>query len=452
MYLFEEALEIPSSEGHRGILGHVERWLGENSVDGRVPIRFAFVELGDRSYHCEMGVMAGPKPHPPQSIFHFVQRQVENTEHFNVVMLVPTGVGASIGGHAGDATPAAALLASVSDTLILHPNVVNASDLIDLPSNSLYVEGSVITRLMMGTAGLQKVRSNRVLVLIERHEDELFNEAAINAVNAARATYGLMCPQVIQLDRAFQMRSLYTASGRAAGEVDRLESLIQALDQHRDEYDAIAMSSIISVPISYHTDYFEKAGSMVNPWGGVEAILTHALSTLYDIPAAHSPMLESQDVLNIDTGIVDPRMAAEIVSVTFLESVLKGLQKSPKIVSGVETLSHPGIITASDIACLVIPDGCVGLPTLAALEQGISVIAVRENANLMRSDLAILPWATGQLHIVENYWEAAGVLAAIKAGIDPDAVRRPLPPTIVQESAIPSPQEKETLIDPFTPF
>jgi hypothetical protein len=60
------------------------------------------------------------------------------------------------------------------------------------------------------------------------------------------------------------------------------------------------------------------------------------------------------------------------------------------------------------------------------LEQGIPVIAVRENLNLMKNDLEALPWASGQLHIVENYWEAAGVLSAIRIGIDPPAVRRPL--------------------------
>jgi len=60
------------------------------------------------------------------------------------------------------------------------------------------------------------------------------------------------------------------------------------------------------------------------------------------------------------------------------------------------------------------------------LEQGTTVIAVRENCNLMKNDLAALPWAAGQLHIVENYWEAAGLLCAMKAGVAPEAVRRPL--------------------------
>ena len=101
-------------------------------------------------------------------------------------------------------------------------------------------------------------------------------------------------------------------------------------------------------------------------------------------------------------------------------------------------MQRPGVLTASEISCLVIPDGCLGLPTLAALEQGIPVIAARENRNVMRNDLTALPWAAGQLQIVENYWEAAGVLAALRAGIAPESVRRPLSAaTVVKRTAHP---------------
>jgi hypothetical protein len=53
------------------------------------------------------------------------------------------------------------------------------------------------------------------------------------------------------------------------------------------------------------------------------------------------------------------------------------------------------------------------------------VIAVRENCNIMRIDLTKLSWAAGQLHIVENYWEAAGVMSAIEEGLDQKSGRRP---------------------------
>ena len=97
-----------------------------------------------RTCHCEVGILStapgsrpehGPAARPIPSIFEFRKRAFENTEHFNVVFLVPTGINATIGGHAGDAGPVARLLASVCDTLILHPNVVNASDINEMPEN-----------------------------------------------------------------------------------------------------------------------------------------------------------------------------------------------------------------------------------------------------------------------------------------------------------------------------
>lgn len=326
----------------------------------------------------------------------------------------------------------AKLLASICDTLITHPNVVNASDINEIPENALYVEGSLISRMMMGTVGIQPVRSNRVIVILDAHQDEKFSNAAINSVSTARATYGLNCPRVVKLDPPISMIMNYATSGRAVGTVENLAGLFSVLDDYQDEYDAIAISSVIKVPPRFHFDYLDPDAEMVNPWGGVEAMLTHAVSAFYDVPSAHAPMFESRDIANFDPGIVDPRKAAEAVSVTFLQSVLKGLHRSPKIITDLASLQASGIISAKDISCLVIPDGCIGLPTLAALEQGITVIAVRENRNIMKNDLRVLPWAHGQLHIVENYWEAAGVMAAMQAGIVPESVRRPLADTPVE--------------------
>jgi len=260
----------------------------------------------------------------------------------------------------------------------------------------------------------------------------LFVNAAVNAVSGARAAYGLACPEVVCLDPPVRLRARFAASGRAAGRVEDLAGLCKLLDECRETFDAVAISSVIDVPHEYHQGYFDAKGEMVNPWGGVEAMLTHALSSIYNVPTAHSPMFESREIANVDPGIVDPRMAAEAVSATFLQCTLKGLLRSPRIVTDQAAMTRSGVITVEDVSCLVIPDGCLGLPTLAALEQGIPVIAVRENRNLMRNDLAILPWRTGQLHRVENYWEAAGVIAALRAGIDPSSVRRPMPYTSVR--------------------
>ena len=435
--LSEIGLDLPPPPDSSNLLEWLSQKTREKLPGGVSPVRLVVTSSDATGYRCEVTTFDDGNDSsrlPNNSILEFRHRQVENTGSFNAILLVPTGIGAEIGGHAGDATPVAQLLASVCDTLVTHPNVVNASDINEIPGNGLYVEGSVICRLLMGTAGLQPVRSNRVLVLMNSHTDRLFYTMTVNSVNAARASYGLICPLVIELTPPLVMISEYTSSSRAAGRVEDLEHVLELLDRHRGEYDAVAISSVITVPTSYHGDYFNSGGSMVNPWGGVESMLTHTISSIYDVPSAHSPMMESQEVLDADTGIVDPRMAAEAISTTFLQSILKGLQKSPRIVTDREALRNPGVFTASAVSCLVIPDGCLGLPTLAALEQGIPVIAVRENRNLMRNNLTQLPWQQGQLHIVDNYWEAAGVMSALKAGIAPNSVRRPINPVTVENS------------------
>ncbi len=110
------------------------------------------------------------------------------------------------------------------------------------------------------------------------------------------------------------------------------------------------------------------------------------------MPSAHAPMMESTAVANMDFGTVEPRKAAEMISTTFFNCVLKGLQRSPRSVMDAEALRHPSVLTAANISVLVQPDKCIGLPTVAALEQGIPVIAVRENTTIMRNRLEELPW------------------------------------------------------------
>ena len=423
MRLLDRSISIaPSSLDFTSI----ETEVSGSLEDSGTPVRFAVTKSTRGGWDCELGMISGEVPYPTAPLFDFRKRNFEASENFNVVMVVPTGIGAELGGHAGDATPAAIALAQVADTLITHPNVVNASDINELPGNGLYVEGSVLSRLLMGTLGLRRVRANRVLVALDASHTERYAAYTVNAINAARATYGLNCVGIARIEPALRLIGGYTQTGRASGSVEGFQGLIGLLNDRRDSYDAVAVASVVEVPQHYHFDYFTSGGEMVNPWGGVEAMLTHAVSSIIDVPTAHAPMMESDDIAAVDPGVVDARMAAEIISITFFQSVLKGLQRSPRIVTDGSMFGRTEVLTAEDVSCLVTPEGCLGLPTLAALHQGVPVIEVRENRNLMRNNLAALPWRVGQFYSVDNYWEAAGIISALKAGIDPDTMRRPL--------------------------
>lgn len=430
MQFFEKEIFIPKEKNHQSLLLHIRKAVSDSlGKEGLLPVRLAITDSLGPKYKCEIAVLntkhlVGFKE--TDQFFRFKKRPYENTKKFNTVFLVPTGIGAEIGGHAGDATPVARLLASASDTLITHPNVLNGADINEMPENSLYVEGSSICRLMMGTIGLKPVRANKILAVIDTSKHAIFENAVVNSINSARATMGIDCPEIVKLSPSISMTSKYSSSKRAVGVIKDIDNIFSVLKQHEKSYDAVAISSVIKVPENYHKDYFLNAGDMVNPWGGVEAMLTHAISYKFNIPSAHSPMLESPEIAHTDHGVVDARMSAEAVSIAFFHCVLKGLHKSPKLITDQNILYSSDIISAKDISCLIIPEGCLGLPTLSALEQGIKVISVRENKNLMKNNLTDLPWNKGQFFQAENYLEAVGIMNALKSGVTPASVRRPL--------------------------
>ncbi len=444
MYVIEKEIRIPKNLIKRNLIESFSQATNKRLTDKEIPIRFVVTKSDASEYNCEMGVLANTGKYAipeNRNIFCFNRRKYVTTGGFNAVLIIPTGIGAELGGHSGDGGPISRLIASACDNLITHPNVVNAADINELPENGLYVEGSVICRLLMGTVALQKVRSNKVLLMLDEHpEDKLFHELSINSVSAARAALGLNCPRVVKMDKKIEMRALFAQSGRAVGRIDNLELLCDILSTYNNEYDAIALSSLIKVPEHFHKEYFDD-DDMINPWGGVEAMLTHTISIIFNMPSAHSPMMSSREVLNMDVGIVDPRKSAEAVSTTYLHCILKGLLKSPKIINDSSIFNAKGILSVNDISCLIIPDNCIGLPTLAALEQGIPIIAVKENKNRMKNDLMELPFEKDNLFIVENYLEAVGIMASLKSGVALEIVKRPISYTKVTEFS----QEKSNI-------
>ena len=140
MKLVEKNILIPAAPGHRNLIAHIQKAVELRLGDGAVPVRFATTRMDETHYQCELGLLKELDLYGAEnleSIFRFVPRKVERTDSFNAVFLIPTGIGAEIGGHAGDSTPAAPVFAAACDCLITHPHVVNASDLNEIPVNAL---------------------------------------------------------------------------------------------------------------------------------------------------------------------------------------------------------------------------------------------------------------------------------------------------------------------------
>lgn len=75
-------------------------------------------------------------------------------------MIGPTGIGCR---SCGDASFNAGirLISSCCKLLISHPNVLNASDLNELPDNCLYVDGSSLDRFIEQELNLEKIKSRK---------------------------------------------------------------------------------------------------------------------------------------------------------------------------------------------------------------------------------------------------------------------------------------------------
>ena len=325
----------------------------------------------------------------------------------NAVFIIPTGLGCAIGGHAGDATPAAKLIAQCCDNLILHPNVVNASDINEMPSNALYVEGSMLDRFLEGEIELRPVSGNRVLVAV----NPPLKPETVNAINAARTTIGGQF-DVMELETPLVMDG-YVSAGVACGAHSGTGDLIDQVRAYKPQFDALAIASPINVPESAALEYFRDSSARVNPWGGIEAIVSKQVAEALGKPVAHAPIecddtkAETELMEILYNEVVDPRKAAEVCSSCYIHCVLKGLHRAPRIGKG---------INVSSVSCLVSPVGCVGRPHQACFDAGIPVIAVEENTTVRNE-------RDNRVIYVQNYLEAAGVVQCIMAGITHESVR-----------------------------
>jgi len=335
---------------------------------------------------------------------------------FTAVQLIPTGVGAAIGGYAGDGGPATKLLASVVDRLVTHPNAVNGADLLGLPANALYVEGGALDAWLAGRLALRPVRSRRIGLLIDKAVEALpagSLEAVLVAADAVRAVHGVEVIGWAPTPRPLRATLTWGAGGQSTGSLGDPEALLAGARE------LVGAEAIAVVAFMDGLDAQEEAayddGHGVDPIGGLEAVISRYLVRELGIPVAHAPLWPYGAGSALHR--VDPRAAAEHLGHTFLPCILMGLARHPSLEAGPDTPPD----------AVVVPAGCLGGPgVIAAHDRGIPIIAVAGNPTTMHVDAAALGWT--DVITVSGYLEAAGVLAAMRAGLDWRACQRPFAP------------------------
>lgn len=343
-----------------------------------------------------------------------------NQRPYTVILIVPTGIGAAIGGYAGDAMPVARAIASVADRLITHPNVLNGASLYWSLPNAFYVEGYGLDKFAASCWGLRAVHKNRIGLILDDSIEPDLRVRQLQAADAARATLGLDLTDYVVSDAPLDVELRTSASGASWGTIGNPDSLLRAAEVLIKKAGATAIAVVARFPDDIESVALQsyRYGQGVDPLAGAEAIISHLIVRTFRIPCAHSPALSP---LPLDPYI-SPRSAAEELGYTFLPSVLVGLSRAPQFV--VETEYTASDIWANQVDAVVVPATACGSSALLSLSQlGVQIITVQENQTQMQ----VPPEPLGiKAHQVNSYLEAIGVLVAHKAGINPSA----LSPTI----------------------
>jgi hypothetical protein len=362
------------------------------------------------------------------------------------LLVIPTGVGCVVGGYAGDGLPAARLLAAASGCLITHPNVMNGASLYWSDRRIHYVEGWALDRFAAAELALAPVAGRRVGLLLDAGIEPELRARQLQAAEACRATLGLSIGPVVTTELPLGVGLSLGPSGSSWGTLERPDALLRA-GEKLVAAGATAIAAVARFPEDPESEALVayRAGSGVDALAGAEAVISHLLVRHLGIPCAHAPALAP---LPLDPDL-DPRAAAEELGHTFLPCVLVGLSRAPDLLPlgpgdvtaegwpgrpdrwpagrfgpGQELTRAGGLLEASSLGAVVAPAGALGgEAVLACAARGVPLIAVAGNACLLQ----VSGEALGLEVISANsYAEAAGLVLALREGLDPAMLRRPL--------------------------
>lgn len=337
---------------------------------------------------------------------------------FNVVNIIPTGVGAAVGGFAGDGNPFNTVLESICDNVITHPNAVNAASLYAATSKTLYVEGFALDNFLAGKINLKK-SYNKIGIIIDKSAKPK-EVHIINAVNASGAVFGSEIVAYTFTDEEIGAKITKEENGLFGGIIKNTETIYKSCEKLIEKgVNAIAIFAVLENPFDDEANTY-LTGVGVDPIGRIEAMISHLIVEKTNLPAAHAPVF----LEDYERTIVDPRVSSEEIGYTYIPCVLRGLQFAPQFIDKNE-FSH-NTISVKDINAVVAPLSVMnGQWVNSCLEKNIPIIGVKENTTAL-NDTPENTNLKDRIIVADNYLEAIGILSAIKSKVFYKNLRRPL--------------------------
>ncbi len=324
------------------------------------------------------------------------------------LMLIPTGLGCSIGGFGGDANLCANLIADEFDYLIINPNVSNGGAWQNLQNNMLYVEGAGIDLFTQNLIALRPVKKNKIGLLIDKGIPDKLIQRELEIIKAAETIWGLDFSgyEITQEEIKPQIELL--PNDFSSGSIQNVQTLLnsaQKLINHQAE--AIALiTNCQTATEQAEKNYLQGTGP--DPIGGIEAICSHLITRRFLLPCAHAPCFEPETQIMPN---IDKRVSPEIASFSFLPSVLKGLMQAPKLIKAHQMQNTD--LTCNSLEALIAPADCwFGSSFLQAHKFKSYAVGSNITGMGLKPNLLNLPALE-----VKNYLELIGHLRAYKKGL-----------------------------------
>ena len=285
--------------------------------------------------------------------------------------IIPTGIGAKIGGFAGDASKWARKFAKKCK-LIVNPNVVNAACFSGITDNMLYVEGYTLDSFFKEECNLLETSNNKIGIILDKSIPYEVKNIHLNTINAVKTVYDIDICKTEITDEPVGVDFYIDNSGISTGNVKNLDTLKRAAENLINA-GANAIAIVCHFPETQGEEY--ENGNGVDQVGGVEAIISHYISKEFKLPAAHAPAFSDY---SITTTLVDPRCSAEYITPTFLPCILLGLANAPQVTSNNIGLS------VNDIDFIITPYDAIGcIPVLEMIKRNKKVYVIKENSTVL---------------------------------------------------------------------
>lgn len=314
-------------------------------------------------------------------------------------LTIPTGIGAQIGGFAGDYGFIAREFAKHFD-LIVNPNAVNGGILSAINENMHYVEGWALDEYLCGNLDLIPHKANKIGVIFDCAIPKNILNVHINTINACKMVMGLDIIGYEPMQEAVGIE-FEISGGISVGNVLNPKTMLKA-GKKLIEQGAEALAVVCFFPDAPESDDASYCGGKgIDPIGGVEGIISHYLVSELLVPAAHSPAFSS---IEISGEIENEKVSSELISSTYLPCVLMGLENAPHIAVHTDKNDREFPLPKG----IIVPSSALGSKgVLGAIKNGIEILAVKNPSEI---DVTADKLGFGNIIHFENYFECLDYL------------------------------------------